>query len=157
MSSPSMSQTTWSRSLAMVPRTRWSNEAGPSWSVIGSHYSVESHSLFFCLLPSPLPPFNNEDMPSKKRPRCVVQNNRVSTRAAEKELTCRQADLHASSLLSLAQAVLSLNTATLVDVGDIGSSEWVNNALFFRLLFCSNLVIYLNFLDPQNPRIRSCT
>jgi hypothetical protein len=83
-------------------------------------------------------------MPPKKRTRPVLKTDGVKTRAAErKELTRRQADLHASSLISQAQAVLSFCAPT--DEGDVVSPGWVNNALIFRLFVLSNFVTYLIF------------
>jgi hypothetical protein len=74
----------------------------------------------------------------------MLKTDGVKTRAAErKELTRRQEDLHASSLISQAQAVLSFCTQT--DEGDIVSLGWVNNALIFRLFVLSNFVTYLIF------------
>jgi hypothetical protein len=70
----------------------------------------------------------------------------VKTRAAErKELTRRQADLHASILISQAQAILSSYAPTPADEGDVVSPGWLNNALIFRLFVLSNLVTYLIF------------
>jgi hypothetical protein len=61
-------------------------------------------------------------MPPKKWTRPALKTDGVKTRAAErKELTHRQADLHASSLISQAQAVLSFCAPTLVDEGDVVS------------------------------------
>jgi hypothetical protein len=63
-------------------------------------------------------------MPPKKRTRPALKTDGVKTRAAErKELTCRQADLHASSLISQAEAVLSFCAP--MDEGDIVSPGWV--------------------------------
>jgi hypothetical protein len=94
-------------------------------------------------------------MPPKKRTRPALKTDGVKTRAAErKKLICRQEDLHASSLISQAQAVLSFYAP--MDEGDVISPGWVNNALIFRLFVLSNFVTYLIFLGPQNPWIRSC-
>jgi hypothetical protein len=83
-------------------------------------------------------------MPPKKRTRPALKTDGVKTRAAErKELTRRQADLHASSLISQAEAVLSFCAPT--DEGDVVSPGWVNNALIFRLFVLSNFVTYLIF------------
>jgi hypothetical protein len=72
----------------------------------------------------PLPPFYDEAMPPKKRTRPVLKTGGVKTRAAErKELTHRQVDLHASSLISQAEAVLSFCAPT--DEGDVVSPGWV--------------------------------
>jgi hypothetical protein len=85
-------------------------------------------------------------MPPKKWTRPALKTDRVKTRAAErKELTRWQADLHASSLISQAQAVLSFCAPTPADEGDVVSPGWVNNALIFRLFVLSNLVAYLIF------------
>jgi hypothetical protein len=83
-------------------------------------------------------------MPRKKRTRPVLKTDGVKTRAAErKELTRHQADLHASSLISQAEAILSFCVPT--DEGDVVSPGWVNNALIFRLFVLSNFVTYLIF------------
>jgi hypothetical protein len=59
-------------------------------------------------------------MPPKKRSRPAVKTDGVKTRIVErKELTRRQADLHASSLISQAQAVLSFSAPTPADIGDV--------------------------------------
>jgi hypothetical protein len=66
-------------------------------------------------------------MPPKKRTQPALKTDGVKTRAAErKELTRRQADLHASSLNSQAQAVLSFCAPTPADEGDVVSPWWVN-------------------------------
>jgi hypothetical protein len=63
-------------------------------------------------------------MPPKKRTRPALKTDRVKTRVAErKELTRRQADLHASSLISQAKAVLSFCAPT--DEGDVVFPGWV--------------------------------
>jgi hypothetical protein len=81
-------------------------------------------------------------MPRKKRIRPALKTDRVKTRAADrKELTRCQADLHASSLISQAEAILSFSAPT--DEGDVVSPGWVNNALIFRLFILSNFVTYL--------------
>jgi hypothetical protein len=86
----------------------------------------------FCRNPHPLlppaflalPPFYDEAMPPKKQTRPALKTDGVKTRAAErKELTRRQADLHASSLISQAEAVLSSCTPTVE--GDVVSPGWV--------------------------------
>jgi hypothetical protein len=80
----------------------------------------------------------------------ALKTNGVKTRAAErKELTCQQADLHASSLINQAQAILSFSAPTPVNEGDVFSSGWVNIALIFRLFVLSNLVTYLIFYAPK--------
>jgi hypothetical protein len=85
-------------------------------------------------------------MPPKKRTRSALKTDGVKTRAAErKELTRRQADLHAGSLISQAQAVHSFCAPMPADEGDVVSPGWVNNALIFRLFVLSNLVTYLIF------------
>jgi hypothetical protein len=59
-------------------------------------------------------------MPPKKRTRPALKTDGVKTRAAErKELTRRQANLRASSLISQAKAVLSFCAPT--DKGDVVS------------------------------------
>jgi hypothetical protein len=77
------------------------------------------------LLPSlPLPPFYDKAMPPKKWTRLALKTNGIKTRAAKrKELTRRQADLHASSLISQANAILSFCVPT--DEGDVVSPGWV--------------------------------
>jgi hypothetical protein len=83
-------------------------------------------------------------MPRKKRTRPALKTDGVKTRAVErKELTRHQADLHASNLISQAEAVLSFCAPT--DEGDVVSPGWVNNALIFRLFVLSNFVTYLIF------------
>jgi hypothetical protein len=83
-------------------------------------------------------------MAPKKRTQPALKTDGVKTRAAErKELTRWQADLHASSLISQDEAVLSFCAPT--DEGDGVSPGWVNNALIFRLFVLSNLVTYLIF------------
>jgi hypothetical protein len=83
-------------------------------------------------------------MPRKKWTRTALKTDGVKTRAAErKELTHRQANLHASSLISQAEAVLSFYAPT--DEGDVVSPGWVNNALIFHLFVLSNFVTYLIF------------
>jgi hypothetical protein len=83
-------------------------------------------------------------MPPKKRTRPALKNDGVKTRAAErKELTRQQEHLHASSIISQAQAVLSFCEPT--DKGDVVSRGWVNNALIFCLFVLSNFVTD----DPQ--------
>jgi hypothetical protein len=63
-------------------------------------------------------------MPPKKRTRPVLQTDGVKTRVAERmELTHRQTDLHASSLISQAEVVLSFYAPT--DEGDVVSPGWV--------------------------------
>jgi hypothetical protein len=63
-------------------------------------------------------------MPPKKRTRPALKTDGVKTRAAErKELTHRQADLHATSLISQAEAVLSFCAPT--NEGDVVSLGWV--------------------------------
>jgi hypothetical protein len=63
-------------------------------------------------------------MPPKKRTRPALKTDGVKTRAADrKELTRRPADLHASSLISQAEAVLSFCAPT--DEVDIVSPGWV--------------------------------
>jgi hypothetical protein len=85
-------------------------------------------------------------MPPKKRTQPALKTDGVKTRAAErKELTRQQADLHTSSLISQAQAVLSFSEPTPADEGDVVSSGWVNIALIFHLFVLSNLVTYLIF------------
>jgi hypothetical protein len=60
----------------------------------------------------------------KKRTRPALKPDGVKTRAAErKEVTHRRADLHASSLISQAEAVLSFCAPT--DEGDVVSPGWV--------------------------------
>jgi hypothetical protein len=63
-------------------------------------------------------------MPPKKRTQPALKTDGVKTRVAErKELTHRQADLHASSLISQAEAILSFCAPT--DEGDVISPRWV--------------------------------
>jgi hypothetical protein len=94
----------------------------------------------------PLPPFYDESMPPKKRTSLAMKTDGVKNRAVErKELTHQQADLHASSLISQAQAVLSFSAPTPVDEADVVSPGWVNIALIFCLFVLSNLVTYLIF------------
>jgi hypothetical protein len=63
-------------------------------------------------------------MPPKKRTRPALKTDGVKTRAADrKELTRQQADLHASSLISQAEVVLSFCKPT--DEWDIVSPWWV--------------------------------
>jgi hypothetical protein len=63
-------------------------------------------------------------MPPKKRTRPVLKTDGVKTRVVErKELTRRQADLHASSLISQAEAILSFCEPT--NEGDVVSPGWV--------------------------------
>jgi hypothetical protein len=63
-------------------------------------------------------------MPPKKRTRPALKTDGVKTRAAErKELTRRQTDLHASSLISQAEAILSFCAPT--DEGGVVSPGWV--------------------------------
>jgi hypothetical protein len=92
----------------------------------------------------PLPLFYDEAIPPKKRTQPTLKTDGVKTRTAErKDLTRRQADLHASSLISQAEAVLSFCAPT--DEGDVVSPGWVNNALIFRLFVLSNFITYLIF------------
>jgi hypothetical protein len=96
-------------------------------------------------------------MPPKKQTRPALKTDGVKTRVAErKELTRRQADLHASSLISQAEAVLSFCAPT--DKGTLSPPGGfrVNDALIFRLFVLSNFVTYIIFVGPQNRRIRSC-
>jgi hypothetical protein len=63
-------------------------------------------------------------MPPKKQTRLALKTDGVKTRAAErKELTRWQEDLHASSLISQAEAILSFCAPT--DEGDVVSPGWV--------------------------------
>jgi hypothetical protein len=63
-------------------------------------------------------------MPPKKQTRPVFKTDGVKTRVAErKELTRQQADLHASSLISQAEAVLSFCAP--MDEEDVVSPGWV--------------------------------
>jgi hypothetical protein len=91
--------------LEMVPRRQ--GQAGqlklvldPPTILQKPAFSASSWGPF--LLPSlPLPPFYDEAIPPKKRTRSALKTDGVKTRAAKrKELTRRQADLHASSLIS---------------------------------------------------------
>jgi hypothetical protein len=67
-------------------------------------------------------------MPPKKQTRLVLKTDGVKTRAAErKELTHRQGDLHANSLISQAQAILSFSAPMPADVGDVVSSGWLTS------------------------------
>jgi hypothetical protein len=92
----------------------------------------------------PLPPFYDKAMPPKNQTRPALKTDGVKTRVVErKELTRRQVDLHASSLISQAEAILSFCAQT--DEGGVVSPGGfrVNDALIFCLFVISNVITYL--------------